>query len=95
MMVTKVDTKTLWEKILFLLFCKSDKRTIYNVIYRDGKSGPSYIKRFNVSSVTRDRLYDLTNGTKGSQILYFTCNKREAEVITVLLRQVGTIKIKI
>jgi topoisomerase-4 subunit A len=63
-------------KILFtLLFCKSDKRTIYNVIYRDGKSGPSYIKRFNVSSVTRDRLYDLTNGTKGSQILYFTCNK--------------------
>ena len=63
------------------------------MIYRDGKSGPSYIKRFNVSGVTRDKPYDLTNGTKGSQILYFTCNPNgEAEVITVLLRQVGTIK---
>jgi topoisomerase-4 subunit A len=61
------------------------------LIYRDGKSGPSYIKRFNVS-VTRDKLYDLTNGNKGSQI-YFTCNRNgEAEVITVILRQVGTIR---
>jgi topoisomerase-4 subunit A len=50
-------------------------------------------KRFNVSGVTRDKLYDLTNGNKGSQILYFTCNRNgEAEVITVILRQVGTIK---
>jgi topoisomerase-4 subunit A len=49
-MMTKVDTKTLWEKILFIaILTQSDKRTIYNVIYRDGKSGPSYIKRFNVS----------------------------------------------
>ncbi len=63
------------------------------MIYRDGKSGPAYIKRFNVSGVTRDKLYDLTNETKGSQILYFTCNPNgEAEVITVLLRQVGSIK---
>jgi topoisomerase-4 subunit A len=95
MMVTKVDTKTFVGKdiIHIAIFDKGDKRTIYNMIYRDGKSGPSYIKRFNVSGVTRDKLYDLTNGTKGSQILYFTCNPNgEAEVITVLLRQVGTIK---
>jgi topoisomerase-4 subunit A len=56
------------------------------------KSGPSYIKRFNVSAVTRDKLYDLANGTKGSQILYFTCNPNEAEVITIILRQIGSIK---
>ncbi|KDN56266.1 DNA gyrase/topoisomerase IV subunit A [Flavobacterium seoulense] len=95
MMVTKVDAKTFVGKdiIHVAIFDKSDKRTIYNVVYRDGKSGPSYIKRFNVSGVTRDKLYDLTNGTKGSQILYFTHNPNgEAEVITVLLRQVGTIK---
>jgi topoisomerase IV subunit A len=95
MMVTKVDAKTFVGKdiIHVAIFDKSDKRTIYNVIYRDGKSGPSYIKRFNVSGVTRDKLYDLTNGTKGSQILYFTCNPNgEAEVVTVILRQVGSIK---
>ena len=95
MMVTKVDAKTFVGKdiIHIAIFDKGDKRTIYNVIYRDGKSGPSYIKRFNVSGVTRDKLYDLTNGTKGSQILYFTCNPNgEAEVITVLLRQIGSIK---
>ena len=95
MMVTKVDAKTFVGKdiIHVAIFDKSDKRTIYNVIYRDGKSGPSYIKRFNVSGVTRDKLYDLTNGTKGSQILYFTCNPNgEAEVVTIILRQVGSIK---
>lgn len=95
MMITKVDAKTFVGKdiIHIAIFDKSDKRTIYNVIYRDGKSGPSYIKRFNVSGVTRDKLYDLTNGTKGSQILYFTCNPNgEAEVITVILRQVSSIK---
>ncbi|WPR70918.1 DNA gyrase/topoisomerase IV subunit A [Flavobacterium sp. NG2] len=95
MMVTKVDAKTFIGKdiIHVSIFDKSDKRTIYNMIYRDGKSGPSYIKRFNVTAVTRDKLYDLTNGTKGSQILYFTHNPNgEAEVITIILRQVGTIK---
>lgn len=95
MMVTKVDAKTFVGKdiIHVAIFDKSDKRTIYNVIYRDGKSGPSYIKRFNVSAVTRDKLYDLANGTKGSQILYFTCNPNgEAEVITIILRQIGSIK---
>jgi topoisomerase-4 subunit A len=95
MMICKVDDKKFVGKdiIHVAIFDKSDKRTIYNMIYRDGKSGPSYIKRFNVSGVTRDKLYDLTNETKGSQILYFTHNPNgEAEVITVLLRQIGSIK---
>ena len=95
MMVTKVDAKTFIGKdiIHVAVFDKTDKRTIYNMIYRDGKSGPSYIKRFNVSGITRDKLYDLTNENKGSQILYFSCNPNgEAEVITILLRQIGSIK---
>ena len=95
MMICKVDDKKFVGKdiIHIAIFDKSDKRTIYNMIYRDGKSGPAYIKRFNVSGVTRDKLYDLTNENKGSQILYFTHNPNgEAEVITVLLRQVGSIK---
>lgn len=95
MMICKVDDKKFVGKdiIHVAIFDKSDKRTIYNLIYRDGKSGPAYIKRFNVSGVTRDKLYDLTNETKGSQVLYFTCNPNgEAEVVTVLLRQLGNIK---
>ena len=95
MMITKVDAKTFVGKdiIHIAIFDKSDKRTIYNMIYRDGKSGPSYIKRFNVSGVTRDKAYDLTNETAGSQVLYFSCNPNgEAEVITILLRQIGTVK---
>jgi topoisomerase IV subunit A len=95
MMITKVDAKTFVGKdiIHIAIFDKSDKRTIYNMIYRDGKSGPSYIKRFNVSGVTRDKAYDLTNETAGSQVLYFSCNPNgEAEVITILLRQIGSVK---
>lgn len=95
MMICKVDDKKFVGKdiIHVAIFDKSDKRTIYNMIYRDGKSGPSFIKRFNVSAVTRDKLYDLTNATKGSQVLYFTHNPNgEAEVITIILRQIGTIK---
>lgn len=95
MMITKVDAKTFVGKdiIHVAIFDKSDKRTIYNMIYRDGKSGPSYIKRFNVSGITRDKAYDLTNETAGSQVLYFSCNPNgEAEVITIILRQVGTVK---
>ncbi|OXG06453.1 topoisomerase-4 subunit A [Flavobacterium araucananum] len=95
MLVTKVDSKTFVGKdiIHVAIFDKSDKRTIYNMMYRDGKSGPSYIKRFNVSGVTRDKPYDLTNETNGSQVVYFSHNPNgEAEVITILLRQVGTIK---
>jgi topoisomerase-4 subunit A len=95
MMITKVDAKTFIGKdiIHVAVFDKSDKRTIYNMIYRDGKSGPSYIKRFNVSGVTRDKSYDLTNGSNGSQVVYFSHNPNgEAEVVTILLRQIGTIK---
>ncbi|MCB4799975.1 DNA gyrase/topoisomerase IV subunit A [Neotamlana laminarinivorans] len=95
MMVTKVDTKTFIGKdiIHVAVFKKKDKRTIYNMVYRDGKSGPSYIKRFAVTAVTRDREYDLTNGNKASTMLYFSANPNgEAEVITVMLRQAGSIK---
>ena len=95
MMITKVDAKTFVGKdiIHIAIFDKGDKRTIYNMIYRDGKSGPSYIKRFNVSGVTRDKIYDLTNETLGSQALYFSCNPNgEAEVVNIILRQVGSIK---
>nr|WP_294789075.1 DNA gyrase/topoisomerase IV subunit A [uncultured Flavobacterium sp.] len=95
MMITKVDAKTFIGKdiIHVAVFDKSDKRTIYNMMYRDGKSGPSYIKRFNVTGVTRDKAYDLTNGTNGSQVVYFSHNPNgEAEVVTILLRQIGTIK---
>lgn len=95
LMITKVDSKTFIGKdiIHVAVFDKSDKRTIYNMMYRDGKSGPSYIKRFNVSGVTRDKAYDLTNGTNGSQVVYFSHNPNgEAEVVTILLRQIGTIK---
>ncbi len=95
MMVTKVDSKTFVGKdiIHVAVFKKKDKRTIYNMIYRDGRKGPSYIKRFAVTSITRDREYDLTSGNKGSIILYFSANHNgEAEVVTVNLRQAGSIK---
>ncbi|WP_179334786.1 DNA gyrase/topoisomerase IV subunit A [Winogradskyella costae] len=95
MMVTKVDTKTFIGKniIHVAVFKKKDKRTIYNLIYRDGKGGPSYVKRFAVTSMTRDREYDLTNGSKGSALWYFSANPNgEAEVVTIMLRQVGSIK---
>lgn len=95
MMVTKVDSKTFIGKgiIHVAVFKKKDKRTIYNMIYRDGKNGPSYVKRFNVTSITRDREYDLTIGNKSSTVYYLTANPNgEAEVVSILLRQVGSIK---
>ncbi|MBF1640706.1 DNA gyrase/topoisomerase IV subunit A [Prevotella sp.] len=68
------------------VFKKNDKRTIYNVVYRDGKMGPYYIKRFNVTSITRDKEYDVTLGTPGSKINYFTANPNgEAELIKITL----------
>ena len=75
------------KNVLWLgVFKKSDKRTIYNVVYRDGKKGPCYIKRFNITGITRDREYDLTQGTPGSKVMYFTANPNgEAEVIKVTL----------
>ena len=68
------------------VFKKNDKRTIYNAVYRDGKQGYYYVKRFNVTSVTRDREYDLTQGKPGSRVNYFTANPNgEAEIIKVTL----------
>ncbi len=95
MMVTRVDSKTFIGKniIHVAVFKKKDSRTTYNMIYKDGKGGASYVKRFNVTSTTRDKLYDLTNGKPNSDLLYFTANPNgEAEIVTVLLRQVGSIK---
>ncbi len=68
------------------VFKKNDKRTIYNVVYRDGKAGPAYIKRFFVPTMTVGKDYDLTQGTPGSRVLYFTANPNgEAEIIKVTL----------
>ena len=95
MVVTKVDDKKFIGKdiIHIAVFDKNDKRTTYNLIYRDGKGGASFLKRFNVSSITRDKEYHLTQEKPGSQVLYFTANPNgEAEVVTILLRQVGSIK---
>ena len=95
MMVTRVDSKAFVGKniIHVAVFKKKDKRTTYNMIYKDGRGGASYVKRFHVSSITRDRLYDLTGGKAGSQVLYFSANPNgEAEVVSVHLRQQGSIK---
>ncbi len=96
MVVTKVDAKTYVGKgiIHVAVFKKGDKRTVYNMIYRDGgPKGNSYMKRFNVTSVTRDREYDLTAGNKGSKVLYFTANPNgEAEVVTVHLKALQRLK---
>ena len=68
------------------VFKKNDKRTTYNVVYRDGKKGPYYIKRFNIPSITRDKDYDVTQGTPGSKVMYFTANPNgEAEIIKITL----------
>lgn len=95
MMVTKVDNKTFIGKhiVHVAVFKKKDKRTIYNVIYKDGTSKASYIKRFAVTSVTRDKEYNITQGAKGSLMTYFSANPNgEAEAVTINLRQVGSVK---
>jgi topoisomerase-4 subunit A len=95
MMVTKVDSKVFVGKniIHVAVFKKKDKRTTYNMIYKDGKGGASYIKRFNVTSITRDKIYPLSGDKASAEVLYFSANPNgEAEVITVLLRQSGSIK---
>ena len=75
------------EIIHVAVFKKNDSRTVYNAIYRDGKAGAYYIKRFNVTSMTRDREYDLTQGKPGSRVVYFTPNPNgEAEVVKVTLK---------
>ena len=95
MMITKVDTKTFVGKniIHVAVFKKKDKRTVYNMIYKDGKSGTTFMKRFSVTAVTRDKEYDLTAGNPNSKVLYFSANPNgEAEKVTVLLRAVGSVK---
>ncbi|MFN4811884.1 MAG: DNA gyrase/topoisomerase IV subunit A [Bacteroidota bacterium] len=87
MSVSKVSDKSFVGKgIIYInVFRKNDERTIYNMIYRDGTKGKSFAKRFAVSGVTRDKIYDLTKGNKGSEVLYFTANANgEAEVVTVI-----------
>ena len=82
------------KNILYVnVFKKNDSRTIYNAVYRDGRKGACYIKRFNVTSMTRDKEYDLTQGTEGSRVMYFTANPNgEAEVIKVTLDPSQNIK---
>lgn len=95
MMISKVDDKKFVGKdiIHIAIFDRNDKRTIYNMMYRDGKTGSTFIKRFNVSGVTRDKFYDLTQEKPGSMVSYFSANPNgEAEVVTILLRQVGSVK---
>ncbi len=95
MMITKVDTKTFVGRdiIYVAVFKKNDKRTVYNMIYRDGRGGASYMKRFVVTGITRDKKYDLTAGNKTSVVHYFTANPNgEAETVTVNLRAVAGVK---
>ena len=82
------------KNILYVnVFKKNDSRTIYNAVYRDGRKGACFIKRFNVTSMTRDKEYDLTQGTEGSRVMYFTANPNgEAEVIKVTLDPSQNIK---
>ena len=95
MQVVKVDSKVFVEKdiIHVAVFKKKDNRTIYNAIYKDGKLGTSYIKRFAVTGVTRDKMYDITQAKPGSHLLYFSANPNgEAETVSVVLRNTGQAK---
>lgn len=95
MTVSKVQQKAFFGKdiIHIAVWKKDDKRTIYNLMYKDGKNGPSYMKRFAVTSITRDKEYDLTKGTANSEVLYFSANPNgEAEVVTVNLRALERLK---
>lgn len=94
-MVTKVDQKTYVGKDIIhaAVWKKGDKRTTYNLIYRDGSNGSSFVKRFQVTGVTRDKLYDLTQGTKGTSVLHFTANPNgEAESLLIHLRALQRLK---
>ena len=95
LLVTKVDQKTyVGNDILYVnVFKKGDQRTVYNAIYRDGTKGASFVKRFNVTGITRDREYPVTQGTKGSELLYLSANPNgEAEVVTVHLKPLAALK---
>lgn len=94
-LITKVSEKAFVGKNIqhIAVFKKNDKRTIYNVVYRDGRQGTFYLKRFAVTGMTRDKEYDLTRGTKGSRIWYFSANPNgEAEVLKVTLKQKARLK---
>lgn len=89
MMVTKIaDKKFVGKGIVYAnVWKKGDKRTVYHMMYQDGLGGPTMMKRFNVNSITRDTEYDLTKGTKGSKMLYFSVHPNgERELVTVVLR---------
>ena len=95
MQVVRVEGKVFVGKdvIHAAIFKKNDTRTIYNMIYKDGKKGNSFIKRFAVKGITRDKVYEMTQGTPGSTVLYFTANANgEAEVVSILLRNTGNVK---
>ena len=95
MQVVRVDSKVFVGKNIIhaSIFKRNDSRTIYNMIYRDGKRGTSFIKRFAVKGITRDKIYNMTQGTDGSEVLYFSANSNgEAEVVTITLRNSGSIK---
>jgi len=95
LLVTKVDQKTyVGNDILYVnVFKKGDQRTVYNAIYRDGTKGASFVKRFNITGTTRDREYPVTQGTKGSEVLYLSANPNgEAEVVTVHLKPLAALK---
>jgi topoisomerase-4 subunit A len=94
-LITKVQDKVFVGKevIHAAVFKKNDDRTVYNMIYKDGESGVSLIKRFSVVGVTRDKEYDLTKGTKGTRVLYFTANPNgEAEVVNIQLKPQARLK---
>jgi topoisomerase-4 subunit A len=95
MQVVKVDSKIFVGKNILhvAVFKKKDQRTIYNMIYRDGKGGTTFIKRFAVTGVTRDKIYDLTQAKPNSNVLYFSANPNgEAEIVTIILRNSNSIK---
>jgi topoisomerase IV subunit A len=93
--ITKIQDKVfVGKEILHVaVFKKNDERTVYNMIYKDGQSGVSYIKRFSVTGVTRDKEYDLTKGSKGSKTLYFSANPNgEAEIVNIQLKPHSKLK---
>ncbi|MES2279730.1 MAG: DNA gyrase/topoisomerase IV subunit A [Bacteroidota bacterium] len=95
MLITKVQEKVFVGKDILhvAVFKKNDERTVYNMIYKDGQSGVAYIKRFSVVGVTRDKEYDLTKGSKGSRVLYFSANPNgEAEVVNIQLKPHSKLK---
>lgn len=95
--VVKIEDKVFIGKDIIhtAVWLKSDDRTTYNMIYLDGKSGRTYAKRFNVTAITRDKEYDLTQGTKGSKVLYFTSNPNgESETVQIQLTLSSTAKKK-